>query len=94
VRHEFRKRNDLIPYFRGIRDAVDDLARAKPEELCFEVFTHGETILPYGLAVKPNSLRRSDRPSDLVFRFGFLEPMRILLMQSSEVDSAGGVEPE
>ena len=40
------------------------------------------------------SLWRRDRPADLVFRLGLLEPLRILLMQSSEVDAARGIEPE
>jgi len=32
---------------------MNDLARTKPEEICVEVFTHGETMLPSTMIVKP-----------------------------------------
>lgn len=63
VRHEFRKRDDLVPDFRAVGVAVDDLARAKPEELGLEVFAHSETILPYGLAVNPDGEMAARSPS-------------------------------
>lgn len=45
VRHELSERDRLLPDSWDVSGAMNDLTGTKTEEVCMEVFTHGETML-------------------------------------------------